>query len=33
MSNVIMTGVGEGPVSVEDHLIDEKGEEVQKNGV
>ncbi|KAL8761309.1 MAG: hypothetical protein Q9184_002551 [Pyrenodesmia sp. 2 TL-2023] len=28
VSRVILTGVGEGPVSVEDHLIDEKGEVV-----
>lgn len=33
VSNVIMTGVGEGPVSVEDHLIDERGEEVKKTTV
>lgn len=26
VSRVIMTGVGEGPVSVEEHLIDERGE-------
>ncbi len=28
VSRVILTGVGEGPVSVEEHLIDEKGEVV-----
>ena len=28
VSRVIMTGVGEGPVSVEEHLIDERGEPV-----
>ena len=33
VSNVIMTGVGEGPVSVEEHLIDERGEEVKKTTV
>lgn len=26
VSRVIMTGVGEGPVSVTDHLVDERGE-------
>jgi diphosphomevalonate decarboxylase len=30
MSKVILTGVGEGPVKVDDHLVDEKGEIVKK---
>ena len=29
VSRVIMTGVGEGPISVQEHLIDEKGEPVK----
>lgn len=33
VSRVIMTGVGEGPVSVEEHLIDEKGNEVKSTGL
>jgi len=28
ISRVILTGVGEGPISVQDHLVDEKGEAV-----
>lgn len=31
VSRVILTSVGEGPVSVEDHLVDEKGEPVVRN--
>lgn len=30
VSRVILTGVGEGPVSVQEHLVDEKGEPVVK---
>lgn len=28
VSRVILTGIGEGPVSVEEHLVDEKGNAV-----
>ncbi|KAF2430686.1 diphosphomevalonate decarboxylase [Tothia fuscella] len=30
VSRVILTGVGEGPISVQDHLVDEKGEAVAR---
>lgn len=30
VSRVILTGVGEGPIKVEDHLVDEKGEVVSR---
>lgn len=30
VSRVILTGVGEGPISVQDHLIDEQGEPVRR---
>lgn len=29
VSRVILTGIGEGPISVEDHLVDEQGEPVK----
>jgi len=28
VSRIILTGVGEGPIQVEEHLVDEKGEAV-----
>ena len=31
ISRVIYTSVGEGPVKVDDHLVDEKGEPVHQN--
>lgn len=31
VSRVILTSVGEGPVSVQDHLVDEKGDPVGGN--